>query len=105
LKSEFVRISPYSARALTVLYACKSVYNSALYGLRFVNHVYKNGGVYKQRQTAVPRVAGKAVVRVGEIPYVVCDNPKPEHIGPQHVFAAVALCFFAVSMLKPVKFF
>ena len=36
LKSEFVHISPYSARALTVLYACKSVYNSALYGLRFV---------------------------------------------------------------------
>ena len=65
----------------------------------------KTAAFISSAKPQVPRVAGKAVVRVGEIPYVVCDNPKPQHIGPQHVFAAVALCFFAVPMLKPVKFF
>ena len=43
----------------------------------------------QQRQAAVEAVVGDAVVRVGEVPEIVRQDPAPEHVGPDHVARAV----------------
>ena len=44
-----------------------------------------NRGGEQQRQAAVPRMGGQAVVGVAEVPNVIAQNENPRHVGPEHV--------------------
>ena len=34
-------------------------------------------------------MGGDAVVRIGEVPQVVGDDPRPDHVGPDHVLRRI----------------
>ncbi len=49
----------------------------------------RDGAGQQKRQAAVSGMIGDAVVGVGEVPQVVGDDPRPDHVGPDHVAALV----------------
>ena len=55
----------------------------------------------EQGKTAVPCVVRQAVVCIGEVPKVISDDPEPQHIRPEHVFAAVFGSLFSDTDAQP----
>ena len=49
----------------------------------------RDGAGKEQRQTAVDRMVGDAVVGVGEVPEAVAQDSSPQHVRPDHVTALV----------------
>ena len=43
----------------------------------------------------------QAVVGVSEVPQIIRDNPEPQHIGPEHIPAAILLCYLSNANTKP----